>query len=108
MEYEDSDVQDYKHTEDEDPKGPAPVVAEAPAAAAPVVLPPIVPRHSGPFPHSYGPVTEEGCQAEQSFVGVCVPDGYTVCMGHEWYGSVGNVDNGVDKQCMCLEGLAHS
>ena len=46
LECEDSDAQDYKHLEDEDPKGPAPLVAEAPAATAPVVLPPIVPRHT--------------------------------------------------------------
>jgi hypothetical protein len=46
LEYDDSDAEDKKHTEDEDLKRTKPVVAAAPAAAAPVVLPPIVPRNT--------------------------------------------------------------
>ena len=43
---EESEGEDYKHTEDEDPKRPKPVVAAAPATAALVVLPQIVPRNT--------------------------------------------------------------
>ena len=41
-----SDGVDQKHTEDDHPEVPEPVVAAAPAATAPVALPRIVPRHS--------------------------------------------------------------
>ena len=40
------DGQDHKHEEEEDPEIAKPVVSVAPSAAAPVVLPPIVPRNT--------------------------------------------------------------
>ena len=46
LENDDSDDQDFKHVEDDDPKRPAPGVAAPPAAPAPAVLPPIGPRNN--------------------------------------------------------------
>ena len=43
---DDSGAEDFKHTDEEDPKGAAPVVAAIPAVTAPVVLPPIRARNT--------------------------------------------------------------
>ena len=57
---DDSAALDFKHAEEEDPKEVTPVVAAIPAAASPVVLPPIRPRNAAALALKIGAPSRKG------------------------------------------------